>query len=102
MTEFEKASPRPWKVPEPIPGVSGFAIDDADGHEVGTTDDSEMGEENAALIVRAVNSFAPLVAAVRELIECRHNEHLPNWGDAAWREAALRAYAALAVAEGTV
>lgn len=62
---MSEPSPTPWKID------NGYAIQDANGLDLaeinGWDTDSERDDANAALIVRAVNAHAELLAAATEI-----------------------------------
>ena len=82
-------------------GLRHIGIGDANGRVIATVwnhHDSQMADENAALIVRAVNALADLLAALEEIAGTFDAESYPRIGSIE-RTAGDKARAALKAAE---
>ena len=92
----------PWAIKEmPLhEGGEGFEVKDKDGEIVldnQTFYPEPPSYDNAAFIVRAVNSHDALVAALKEMM-CVYGQCLPDHCNADWFDDYNRAVAALAAA----
>jgi len=70
MTKTLTHTPTPWEVKELHPNYGGHVLVYDTGHGLARIDDKSgnFSKENAALIVRAVNSHQELVALLKEFV----------------------------------